>query len=581
MSDQDAELLEGFGSRLGAVDDDDEAPDSDSSQSLALEQVENEDQNEDLPLAGCQSPMIPRPAQNKASKQRFGAALNVVMGGKGIGKGVVSKSEEELYEEKLGLHVPVKKVIDIRFSGMSKSSNHTTNSKMKNSFKSIDSEDLGSSDQDDSAASLSLPDEDDGDFFVDFPTNREEILENRNRGEEKDVIGESNLERIEQPLKVEEEIDQRKPWRRLLGVGSCEMSIDPGGLNAPLGGSNHISSGAAFTLGGSTHNLFGSCREIIVDDVDGYDNIGFYFEDEKKKKDGDTSSDITDYSTKSSVISELHKAKVALGWKDDEMSLGESVQSLSGSVKSLTRYGDSKSQTSNKKSINEPDPSREKERMAGKKTLPTIPDDGSVQSENPDRLSNNSPESQNPRRTSMDTLGELQREREGLGRKPRTLRESLGAGSFEEKSPSRSLNKNDVTANSLEDTNQPSRYPSQLKTSGSSFFSSSMFIEEDDSIASGGDIVVQHLNAQDSVRDGYTSNETTPSRDYELRRPTRDDHSVSSEASPFLRPNRGRGLKDNKQGSSQKLMRRSSRSLGVGIEETGLDGSQNHDKIFF
>jgi len=619
MLDQGDDLLEGFGNknRTADSDDDDEESDTDSSQSITLEQLHNEESEKDLPCVRSKSPMVPRPAQNKASKQRFGAALNI-MGGKGI---IIPrkpsfhnqdiKSEEELYEEKLGLNVPAKRTGEFRFTGMSRSSNHSVNtrkSKLTNSFNSIASEDLGSSNQD-SAASLSVDDEDEGDFLVDFPTNREEILDSRHREDEKDVGGESDMEKIEKPLKVEEEIDQRKPWRRMSGlsgvgsyVGGCEMSVEqhPNGANIPLGGSNHIissgssilggssvlrGSGNTATLNGSANKIDGSTPEIIVNDVDGYDNLGFYFEDEKKKVDEcDTSSDITDYSTRSSVISELQHAKAALGWKDDEASLGGSQHSLSCSVRSLTKYGDSSSRSLDKNSIDKPDLSREKERRAERrKSLPTIPDEGYDSS-----ASASDPRAH--RRGSSGTLDELRQERDGLKVKPRTFQDSteLSSPSFEEKSPIRSKSgvprppknrlgvDNAPDSSQNEDSNANNRASNKIDPPRNDLldsFTSGVYIDEQEVGTGSSKRNTSPMNTQD----GYASNETTPSRDYELRKPASDDRSVSSEASSFLRPKKP-NLEDSKHGG-QPWMRRSSKSLGDAPDESEVAGESQDKEI--
>jgi len=153
-------------------------------------------------------------------------------------------------------------------------------------------------------SALSKESDDGGDFYVDFPTNREEMLDAR-RDTEEEVNGDNSdnsaARKLEQAIEVE--IDQRKPWRRIDSSGEIPQNVE-----------NNITK--------SSHDV------SETDNINkGYDNIGFAFEDESGYEVHCDASDMTEY-TDASVISELRSAQKALGWKyDDTRSVCSSVRS--------------------------------------------------------------------------------------------------------------------------------------------------------------------------------------------------------------------------------------------------------------
>jgi hypothetical protein len=129
---------------------------------------------------------------------------------------------------------------------------------------------------------LSMQSEDEGgDFLVDFPTSREEFLEQREIEKQEHHQLDSTTAAAHPVVKeqiVNDEADQRKPWRRLT-------------FRQPK----------------------------VANELDEYEQIGFAFENEGKKKteidgeENDDGYDLSDHDDETSIFSELLCAQAALG----------------------------------------------------------------------------------------------------------------------------------------------------------------------------------------------------------------------------------------------------------------------------
>ena len=149
----------------------------------------------------------------------------------------------------------------------------------------------------------------DGEFLVDFPTDRQEIL----REKEKELRKRPETAAV----KVETEIDQRRPWRK--GPVQQVVAAKPGEGDALLTTSIAEKSDA----GSSARDLAMRFRHRKSEK--GFDNLGFDFETEELRSQRRSSGRVSVASEEtSSVITTMRDAQKAMdGWKgyDDEYGL--------------------------------------------------------------------------------------------------------------------------------------------------------------------------------------------------------------------------------------------------------------------